>query len=149
MRPKHSPLIVQMQCTLPCCSCWHSFCTWLQRLHKITCKNSELFKLNYTGSRFMDFLFLWIPRQDKTSGRPRSRTEVEGNPKAPFSSCFYCNLRRLPQLTAGVGATPIPLHTQLVAQYWYSFYPPRIDGKLSELWSVRQWLSLEGHPSNR
>jgi len=40
----------------------------------------------------------------------RSRTQPEG-------SCFYSfyrDLRHLPQLTAGVGTTPIPLHAQLV-----------------------------------
>ena len=70
--------------------------------------------------------------KDKTRQEAdRSQRQPEGS----FFYSFYRNLRHLPQVTAGVGATPIPLHAQLVAsKYWYSFYPPQMDGKLSELW---------------
>ena len=47
--------------------------------------------------------------KDNTSGRPQSKAT-----RRLLLQCFYHNLRHLPQLIAGVGATPIPLNTQLV-----------------------------------
>ena len=49
-------------------------------------------------------------RQDKWSAKVKDRDRRQ--PEGSFFMAFYCNFRRLPQLTAGVGATPIPLHTQ-------------------------------------
>ena len=51
--------------------------------------------------------------QDKTRQDKRP-IAVEGNPKTPFFLGFYSNSRHLPWLTVGVGATPNPLHAQLV-----------------------------------
>ena len=49
--------------------------------------------------------------QDKTRQEShRSRRQPEGS----FFVNFYCNLRYQPQLTAGGGATPLPLRAQLV-----------------------------------
>ena len=51
-----------------------------------------------------------VTRKDKRSAKVKDRGRRQ--PEGSFFMAFYCNLRRLPQLTAGVGATPIPLHTQ-------------------------------------
>ena len=55
----------------------------------------------------------WYKRHDKTRQRQesdRSRRQPEGS----FFVSFYRNLRYQPQLTAGGGATPLPLRAQLV-----------------------------------
>ena len=54
-----------------------------------------------------------------------TRQEADRSRRQPDGSFFYSfchNLRLRPQLTAGVGATPLPWHAQLVpSKYWYSF----------------------------
>ena len=45
-------------------------------------------KASSTGFHDINIVYCLHTRQDKTSGRPRSRTEVEGNLKAPFSWHF-------------------------------------------------------------
>ena len=51
-------------------------------------------------------------RQDKDKRSAKVKDRGKRQPEGSFFMAFYCNLRRLPQLTVGVGATPIPLHTQ-------------------------------------
>ena len=55
---------------------------------------------------FLDLTYLKTTRQESD----RSRRQPEGS----FFVSFYRNLRYQPQLTAGGGATPLPLRAQLV-----------------------------------
>ena len=49
--------------------------------------------------------------KDKTR---QEADQSQRQPEGSFFYSFYRNLRHRPQLTAGVDATPLPLHAQLV-----------------------------------
>ena len=83
-------------------------------------------------------------RQEKTSGRPKSKAT-----RRLLLQCFYHNLQHLPQLMARVGTTRIPLNTHLIPRSTGTHFTHHEWMETwVNFWSVRQWLSLDGHPSS-